>query len=51
MPAMLRSKSALKTVSKIIKNNPEEKRQLSQKDQKTYAENPYMREMRLTIKR
>ncbi len=51
MPAMPRPSKALKILKKIIKNNPEELNAPDQKQEMAKAENPYMREMRMTIKR
>lgn len=51
MPAMPRPKKALKIVKKILKNNPEEVCKPAQNQRQESGENPYMREMRMTIKR
>lgn len=51
MPAMPRPLKALKILKRIIKNNPQEQPAPAQKQEKSNAENPYMREMRMTIKR
>lgn len=51
MPAMPRPKASLKILKKVMKKNPNEIKPEMQNNKKMRGENPYMREMRMTIKR